>query len=106
MVESKFSPVELISLLNNPALECEMVLGKIREFQEHEMLKARPVFGEYHHLFPVLKKYPDKFYQYMRMEISTFDYILKKVTPLCTKNWCNLHSRPIRVEERLVLTLR
>ena len=106
MEEPTLTSIELMMLLENPALECEMIVEKIKEFQVHEILKDRLVKGEYHHLFPVLRKYPQKFYQYTRMKISTFDYILSKVTPLCTKNWCNLHPRPIGVEERLVVTLR
>lgn len=96
----------LLYLLENKAIEMEFILKNIKSFQQHEILKERPVFGEYHHLFPLLRQHPDKFYQYTRMEISTFDYLLEKVSPLCQKNWCNLHKSPIRAEERLVITLR
>lgn len=97
---------ELMLLLENKGVEIEFSLQKFKRFQTHEILKGRPIYGEYHHLFPVLRKYPDKFYSYTRMEISTFDYILAKVSPLCQKKWCNFHQAPILAEERLVVTLR
>ncbi|OXU18176.1 hypothetical protein TSAR_011554 [Trichomalopsis sarcophagae] len=56
--------------------------------------------------YPILKSYPDKFVQYMRMQVSTFEYVLSRVAPSLTKKWCNLHVQPIFSEERLVLTLR
>lgn len=99
-------PELLLDLLGNTAVEIEPILRRIKRFQQHEILKERPVFGEYHHLFPLLRRHPEKFYQYTRMEVSTFDYILDKVAPFCQKKWCNFHKSPIRAEERLVMTLR
>ncbi|XP_016843176.1 uncharacterized protein LOC107981577 [Nasonia vitripennis] len=42
----------------------------------------------------------------MRIKVSTFEYVLSKITPLLMKNLCNFHVQPIMPEERLVLTLR
>lgn len=72
----------------------------------HEINQQRYSFGEYHNLMPFLRKHPDKFFEYMRMPIDCFDYILYNVTGQLDKNWCNLHVRPIKTEERLVVTIR
>lgn len=102
----RIAPELLVELLEGEDMEMEPVLQNVKRFQQHEILQQRSILGEYHHLFPLLRRYPVKFYEYTRMEISTFDYILQKVTLFCQKKWCNLHKSPIRVEERLVVTLR
>lgn len=99
-------PATLLILLENKAMDMDFISTGIKRYHQHEILKGRPIYGEYHHLFPLLRKYPEKFYDYLRMEIGTFDYILNKLRPFCQKNWCNLHQSPIQVEERLVVTLR
>lgn len=55
---------------------------------------------------PILRKYDDKFKQYTRMKVETFDYILSKIEDDLTKDWCNLHNRPILPEEQLIVTSR
>lgn len=72
----------------------------------NEINQQRRMYGEYHTLWPVLRKNPDKFFEYMRMPVDTFDYILKSITDKLDKNWCNLHVQPIKAEERLVITIR
>lgn len=99
-------PAVLMILLENKAVDIEFISTGLKRYQQHEILQGRPTHGEYHHLFPLLRQYPEKFYDYLRMEMSTFDYILDKVKPYCQKNWCNFHKSPIEVEERLVVTLR
>lgn len=102
-----FLPQEvLISLLETNAIVIDSILDKIKEFQIHEINQNRKVYGEYHHLFPLLRKYPKDFYEYTRMTVETFDYILYKIQPYCNKQWCNFHTCPIEMEERLVVTLR
>ena len=78
----------------------------MKNFQTHEINSGRRYFGEYHYLFPLLKKYPAKFMSYMRMDTDTFAYILSKTETALTKDWCNFHTQPILAEERLVLTIR
>lgn len=73
----------------------ETVLDAVKRIQVHEINQGRRQFSEYHHLFPLLKKYDDKFETYLRMKLSTFEYILSKVYNSLTKNWCNLHKQPI-----------
>jgi len=71
-----------------------------------EINQSRWQYGEYHHLFPQLKADGERFFQYFRMDIETFTYILGKVEHRLIKNWCNLHQQKILPEERLVITLR
>ena len=56
-------------LLANKGLEIDELSSSERRFHVHEMLEERLTKGEYHHLFPVLRKYPDKFYDYVRLSI-------------------------------------
>jgi len=72
----------------------------------HEINQLRGQFGEYHHLFPQLKADRERFFQYFRMDIETFTYILGKIEHCLIKNWCNLHQQKILPEERFVITLR
>nr|CAI5861635.1 unnamed protein product [Callosobruchus analis] len=52
-----------------------------RNYCVHPISKARKRFGQYHTLFFDLRHHPDRFFEYLRMEIATFDYILEKVSP-------------------------
>lgn len=97
---------EVEEVIKNPLSTEEIILKKYREFHKHENFEGRAQFGEYHHLFPVLKKYPEKFRQYMRMSLKTFNYLLTNLKEPLAKKWCNLHSSPILQEEQLVITLR
>ena len=97
---------QLSLLLNDCNCSMQEVRKHIRKWQLHEINAERVIYGEYHHLFPILRRYPTKFKEYTRMKIGTFDYLLFKAEDLLTKDWCNLHQQPIIPEERLVLTLR
>lgn len=77
-----------------------------RSTNAHPINKKRIEFGEYHHLYPDLRKDPGRFFEYMRMSPSTFDYVCDTLRPHITKNWCNFHTRPIVTEERVMLTVR
>jgi hypothetical protein len=59
-----------------------------------------------HHLYKKLRNYLSRFFEYLRMEIETFDYILNLKSEKMQKNWKHYHGNPIAQEERLVLTLR
>lgn len=93
------------NLFKNTGFTKEDTSTKCKE--PNDIFMDRKLFGEFHHLFPQLKKYPKKFFQYMRMSKEAFDYILYEVKPKLTKKWCNFHkSSAIKEEERLVITLR
>lgn len=72
----------------------------------HPLNKKRSQFGEFHHLYNDLRKDKFRFFQYMRMSMETFDYILSKIGDKVNISWKNCHAQPIIVEERLMLTLR
>jgi hypothetical protein len=71
-----------------------------------EVNQLRGQYCEYHHLFPQLKPDEEWFFQYFRMCIETFTYILGKTEHCLIKNWCNLHQQKILPEECFVITLR
>ena len=53
----------------------------------HEINQSRGQYGEYHHLFPQLKADGERFFfQYFRMAIETFTYILGKNEHRLIKN--------------------
>nr|CAH7740478.1 unnamed protein product [Callosobruchus chinensis] len=58
------------------------------------------------HLFNDLRIDNQRFFEYMRMSIDTFDYIIEKIGHKVNITWKNCHSQPITIEERLMLTLR
>ena len=104
---SRLSPEKLIILLDNKLIHISETISAIRKFHKHEILQGRSVYGEYHHLFPILRKYPDKFYSYTRMKPDTFNYILEKISKVMKEQkWCNLHNTSNKAEERLIVTLR
>jgi hypothetical protein len=45
----------------------------------HPLFKEKNKFGEYHHVFCALRRFPAKFFEYLRMPSDTFDYFLSKV---------------------------
>jgi hypothetical protein len=46
-----------------------------REFGIHPILRNRKLFGEFHHLFLQLLLDPDRFFDYMRMDIESFEML-------------------------------
>lgn len=71
----------------------------------HELNQERTTKGEYHTLFSQLRQHPDKFFEYCRMSIETFDLILNRVEHRLQKTELN-YRKVILPEERLVVTLR
>ena len=78
----------------------------VAEYQVHLVNVDRNIYGEYHHLYGKLRNYPNRFFQYLRMEIETFDCILNFTSGKMQKKWKNSHGNPIAQKETLVLTLR
>ena len=85
-------------LRRNPCCPVRRILCIIKRKQKNEIYKGRNPCSEYYHLFPLLKKYDDKFQTYTRMALRTFEYVLAKVHDSLTKDWCNLHKQPITPE--------
>ena len=86
--------------------KCSLKIEKRERSGVHDMSQLRGQYGEYHHPFPQLKADGEWFFQYFRMDIETFTYILWKIEHRLIKNWCNLHQQTIPPEERFVITLR
>lgn len=94
---SSSSDEELL-IMDNPLLRLKRKREGI-----HPINRKRAEYGEYHHPFKEIKNHPERFFQYMRMTMDTFSYILQKVEDRLNKTWCNLHKQPILPEERLVV---
>ncbi|XP_050293622.1 uncharacterized protein LOC126734133 [Anthonomus grandis grandis] len=92
-------------LLENSALKVLCLKG-VRSYTVHPLNQERHTLGEYHNLFPQLKEYPGRFFQYTRMEHSTFVYILDLIQPEIVTKFTNFVKQPIEPEEKLVITLR
>lgn len=88
-----------------------LIEAKVEMFKErlwvHELNTNKEKEGEYHTLFSKLKKHPDKFFEYCRMDEETFNIVLnlnaiKDTIQKLERNF----RKPISAEERLLVTLR
>ncbi|XP_045766567.1 uncharacterized protein LOC123868195 isoform X2 [Maniola jurtina] len=83
------------------------ILEALKEDKEkhwvHPLNKKRLSIGQFHVLYPELRKYPEKFYQYFNMTSHTFDELLNSITQYIAKN--NITRDTISPEERLTITL-
>lgn len=70
----------------------------------HPLNQKRLSIGQFHVLYPELRKYPEKFYDYFNMTSLTFDKLLNSITQYIAKN--NITRDTICPEERLTITLR
>lgn len=78
---------------------------KRRRWGTHPVLANRPSTGQFHVMFESHRKYPDKFFQYYRMSVTSFDELLFVVCDRIRKNDTHL-KKSIEPAERLVITLR
>ena len=53
----------------------------IREVWIHPLNEERMEKGEFYTLYPDLRHYPAKFFQFYRMSVTRFDLLLGKVAP-------------------------
>lgn len=65
--------------------------------------ERRAAYGDFLTLFTELKKDPDLFFRYTRMDIDTFYELLNMVQPYLQKKSIR---KPICPEQRLAITLR
>lgn len=75
--------------------------GKQREHWVHPINQKRDIRG----FIDELRAYPEKFFNYCRMSISTFDYVLQAIEGKIQKQNTN-YRKCISAEERLLITLR
>lgn len=62
----------------NPNRSIDSIINRIRRFQIHEIYANRKLYSEYYHLFPILKRYDDKFEAYTRMVLAHFIILMTK----------------------------
>ena len=70
----------------------------------HPINNLRFEKGEYFVLYPDLRKYEDKFFNWFRMSTKKFDYLLKLIQRRIYRQNTN-YREAICAEEQLVLTL-
>ncbi|CAH2010300.1 unnamed protein product [Acanthoscelides obtectus] len=70
----------------------------------NEILSRRNLLGEFHHLHDDLLNDPQKFFDYYRMSLDTFQYILSAIESSIAKD--SNFRETIRPVERLSVTLR
>jgi len=75
-----------------------------KRYWVHKLWQQRDDSGEFQNVCTVLNNYPSKFYNYFRMDISTFEYILNAIKNDLTK-YSNFR-RCIEPKEKLAVTLR
>lgn len=99
------SLVQKYLLLENSRLPRLILKKNKRRKAVHEVNKNRLVYGEFYHLYPELRQDSARFFEFLRMSINTFDYILMKVKDRLQKKTTNFKA-PISPEEKLYVTLR
>ncbi|CAH1988836.1 unnamed protein product [Acanthoscelides obtectus] len=97
------SRVKKILLLESIALKVNR--KKLKRSWVHEINICRKSFGEFYHLYRDARKYPEKFYEYLRMSKESFDLLLSHLDPYLCGIGTNFRER-ISAEQRLVITLR
>jgi len=91
------SIAESFGYLNSPRRE--------REFWVHPFNKSREENERFKKFYLDIRQYPQKFFEYYRMSIQSFDELLENVRPHITKKITPFRN-PVSAEERLTLTIR
>ncbi|PIO34216.1 hypothetical protein AB205_0155110, partial [Aquarana catesbeiana] len=76
-----------------------------RRYWVHPTVSRRLTKGHFHTLYHELRRYPQKFYDYAHMRVSTFDALLEILRPRLMRARTNMRL-PVSAEERLLVTLR
>lgn len=66
----------------------------------HPINRCRKIYGEFHHLFFDLRQFLTMFFEYPRMSIETYGFILTKIHHHIKKNTTNFKN-PISPAEKL-----
>ncbi|XP_075707213.1 uncharacterized protein LOC142741762 [Rhinoderma darwinii] len=83
----------------------EEPLRKRRRYWVHPIVSQRPRKGHFHTLYDDLRQHPEKFHNFCRMSISSFDCLLSDLGPGITLQDTNMRQC-ISPKERLIVTLR
>jgi hypothetical protein len=65
-------------LVENPYLKFRIINSRSRQWI-HEINTQRGIHGEFHHLYRELRGHPQRFFEYTRMSIGSFDILLSKL---------------------------
>ncbi|XP_027233858.2 uncharacterized protein [Penaeus vannamei] len=76
-----------------------------RRYWVHPILKDRLTYGMFFTLYPKLREYEPKFFNYMRMSIKSFDDLLEQIQDDISSTSTMMRDC-ISPEEKLVITLR
>lgn len=76
-----------------------------REFWIHPFNLNREPSNRFFNFYNDIRKYSDKFFEYYRMSITSFDELLDKLRQKITKKTTKFR-RPVSSEERLTITIR
>lgn len=76
-----------------------------RKYWVHPINSNRESSGQFDAFYENIRCYPDKFVEYFRMSITSFDELLEKIRPHITKQTTPFRN-PINAEQRLTITLR
>lgn len=75
------------------------------EFWIHPFNLNREPSNRFFNFYYDIRKYSDKFFEYYRMSIASFDELLEKLRQKITKKTTKFR-RPVSPEERLTITIR
>jgi len=76
-----------------------------RKYWVHPLISERMNKGKFTLMFEELRSYPEKFFGYFRMSVTSFDELITFLEPAITYQNTNMRLA-IPPEERLAVTLR
>jgi len=101
--------MELLELLDDVELVCIALAAdtveRHRVYWVHPLNAQRITLGEFHCLYSDMRQYPDRFFNYYRMSIKSFDELVILLRPRISETNSTFRET-IGVEERMTVTLR
>lgn len=76
-----------------------------RRYWVHPIVSQRLLKGQFHKIYLDLRNHPQKFFNYFRMSVVSFDELLRIVGSKITFQKTNMRS-PVGPEQRLAVTIR
>ena len=71
----------------------------------HPLVAERSAVEAFYTLFEILRQYEAKFFNYFRMSVATFDYLLQRLKSYITRQETNM-IQSIPPKEMLAVTIR
>ena len=95
----------MLSYLRREKSRTRKMSARRRRYWAHPMLLKRPTEGSFALHYADLRRYPQLFFNFTRMTIPTFQFLLEKLHPRLDRTNTDMR-RSVPPEERLLLTLR